>query len=127
MKKAKTGPAKKQSKTPKSILETYKNSEKSFAGKKLRFKTLNSLKKNIKEEDEEFMETLYNSISLRPEYKLCDLTGMECNYTCPSTNVRYVDSGVYEYTKEIKMVGIVPFMEAREHGRKHDPYRIFFD
>lgn len=89
----------------------FKNAKKSYITKDNKTRGIKFLTKKLKENEPEFF-TLINRVSVRPKMKLCDITGLPANYTCPKTRLNYFDKDVYYHllnmnTDTIKSVLVV--------------------
>lgn len=45
--------------------------------------------------------SLFSRISIKPQIKLCDITGLPAKYICPRTGLQYCNSKIYSRIREM--------------------------
>ena len=100
----------------------FKNREKSAANKNIKFKTLKQLLRTISTSEPKYFST-YNMVSLRRKKKLCDLTGLPANYTCPRTGLHFYDLSVYDEISEMRHEAIDRIKSIRNYGAELNVFK----
>jgi INO80 complex subunit C len=60
---------------------------------------------------------MLNRISMKPAMKVCDLTGLPAQYTCPRTKLNYYDGCIYEIISDLKMDAAQYYQKTRTFGK----------
>lgn len=88
---------------------------------KAKSKTLKQLYSQLQIESPMFV-SLFTRVSVRPQIKLCDLTGLEARYVCPRTGLQYHSIEVYEKIREMPTETAQIFGNVRTLGRNISPF-----
>ena len=55
-------------------------------------------------------------LSVRPQKKLCDLTGLPAPYTCPRTSLRFFNLSVFKYIRAMSSDRNEKYYEIKTYG-----------
>lgn len=95
---------------------TFKNEEMSRINKNIKYKGVKYNFKLLQAENAKYVENA-NKMSIKPEYKLCDITGLPGDYKCPRTGLYYYDLDVYEQIKDMKIEVAHSYIAMRNIGK----------
>lgn len=65
----------------------------------IKYKSLKQMHKSLTNSFHPYLNLA--RISIKPRKKLCDFTGLPCDYTCPRTSLRFFDISVYKYMGDL--------------------------
>ncbi|KAM0678193.1 hypothetical protein BDAP_001207 [Binucleata daphniae] len=94
----------------------YKNEKNTKINQNIKYKGLKYNYKQLMKENSEYVENA-NKISVRPNKKICDITGLVANYICPRTGLYYYDLSVYEYIRDLKIETAQNYIALRNFAR----------
>lgn len=88
---------------------------------KNKWKTLKQAHSQLLLESPAFV-ALFTRISIEPQLKLCDITGMKGRYVCPRTRVQFHNADVYTKLREMSMDAALTYAGIRTIGRAFNPF-----
>ncbi|TBT97043.1 YL1 nuclear domain-containing protein [Hamiltosporidium tvaerminnensis] len=103
----------------------FKNYKKSKIGKNIKYRGSKHLLKQLQEEGAEYL-FMINQITNKPLKKICDITGLPSNYTCPRTNLNYYNGEVYEYIRNIRPEIVQQYLDIKNSGKEMKMFKKTF-
>lgn len=79
------------------------------------YKGIKSLIRKVQTEEPHILET---NLSKRPSKKICDITGLPAEYTCPKTGLNYFNMDVYEYIRSLPAENVQTYLDLKNIGKK---------
>lgn len=94
----------------------FKNENKSRINKNIKYRGVKYNYKSLQADNSKYIENA-NKMSIKPDVRLCDITGLPGNYKCPRTGLYYYNLDVYEQIKDLKIEVAQSYIALRNIGK----------